>query len=389
MTERAEDTQLMAGLLSFIERETGITLHPENIDYFFEKWRQDTKSKYEDDGDPTLPPIDYAEVKVKEQKDLEYVDIIETSFRKWNRERNPVTLMVNDLIDRGCSKATQTTYRSTANTFMRMFRYEPEFTLSEYNTFMREAQETSLSVKRLYKSILKLLWEVQGLHFPVTSRRMHERHSIMPKKIPEFSVKEVIDIIKTVKQFGSPEDKFYFCLATVWAPRRIELGELSADNFAWNRTSGGLTFVPHKQQGTPNVRSHYIPEGLSPYLKDYSQKVVPCSSCTMSDRFWKAVSRLGLKVPKLSIRRRRPLQPEYILERACHKRRRGFGWHAFRHTLTSALVETGLNDTLIGSWIGWQSGNQAAPMVRQYYTPQNADEKVLKVHPFVKIWSNL
>jgi hypothetical protein len=53
----------------------------------------------------------------------------------------------------------------------------------------------------------------------------------MPTIPPHFSAKQVAGIIRSVKARGTPEEKYYFCLATVFAPRRIELTEISAKNF--------------------------------------------------------------------------------------------------------------------------------------------------------------
>ena len=78
---------------------------------------------------------------------------------------------------------------------------------------------------------------------------------------------------------------------------------------------------------------------------------------------------------------------QYQEMREKHQRTRGYGWHAFRHSVTSALIEAGLNDTMVSSWIGWQTGNPNAPMVKVYYTPKDLDNKVLARHPFVKFWS--
>lgn len=320
------------------------------------------------------------------EESKEALEFIKKSFYKWDRERNPVTQMVNDLLERGCSNTTVASYRSIANSFMKLLNYQPEFTPAEYNQFMYQARESSVAVKRVYKSVLKLLWEVQGLIFPVYSRRLHQKHGIMPRKAPELTQKQIAQIIKKVRAAGTPEEKYYFCLATVWALRRVELAEITAENFTWDGKTGILTFVPHKQQGEPNVRRHHIPEELTPYLREYSYWVRPHHPQELTEKFWSFVAHLDLPIPTLSIRRRKPHQAEYEEMRKKHQRTRGYGWHAFRHSVTSSLVEAGLNDTRVNTWIGWQSGNPAAPMVRTYYTPQELDAKVVLRHPFIKFW---
>ncbi len=106
MTELTEK-KLMAGLLKAIEVQTGTTLHDGNVRYFFEQWKEDIEKWRETAPDEAQGKLDegiavtYANKAFVAKTSTEALDFVEKSFQKWNREQNPVNLMVNDLISRG------------------------------------------------------------------------------------------------------------------------------------------------------------------------------------------------------------------------------------------------------------------------------------------------
>jgi len=57
------------------------------------------------------------------------------------------------------------------------------------------------------------------------------------------------------------------------------------------------------------------------------------------------------------------------------------------HGLIMALRDVGVNDSMVNEWMGWRSGNPAAPMVSTYsYGDKEINAKVQKKHPFIKLW---
>ncbi len=312
------------------------------------------------------------------EENTDNVTAIEKDVLQWFRVENPVSLMTNDLKVRNCTKATVNTYKSVGTSFMRMFEFEPEFSLNEYTQFINSYENATAGTRRVYKDILKLLWEVQGLIFPLKGRRMHQPHTIMPFIPPTLEPDKIARIIKIVKDRGTPEEKYYLCMATVYVPRRIELGEITAQNFEWNGKTGTLLFNPHKNGRT---RKHHIPAELTPYLKEYSQQVRRYRPDSMTRKFWRFVNHLDLPVPKIS----KAEKQEY---RAKKQNPRQYGWHAFRHGLTVGLLHAGIGDTMVNRWMGWRSGSQANPMVSIYFTPEDTslDNLVQAKHPFIKLW---
>lgn len=377
---QTEEKKLMAGLLKAIEVQTGITLHNENIKYFFEKWKQDIEQWRETASDEAQGSLGegiavaYANKAFVAKESTEALGAIEQAFGKWNREVNPVSVMVQDLSERECSTRTIWTYRSLGNTFMKFFDYQPEFTHQELREFLASLNELSPRTRRAYRTMLKLLWEVQGLVFPLKERRVHTAHQEKRVRVPCFSANQVAYIVKAVKFRGTPEEKYYFCLATIFAPRRIELGKITANNFTWDGNDGVLEFNPHKHGLT---RVHYIQQELIPYLKDYSYQTPIRSEPTMTRKFHSFCRHLDIPIPKY-----------HGKDKGRRREERGWGWHAFRHSIETALLESGFGDTMVNTWFGWASGSQANPMVSTYYTPdmKQLDAKIQSRHPFLKLW---
>jgi integrase len=120
-------------------------------------------------------------------------------------------------------------------------------------------------------------------------------------------------------------------------------------------------------------------------LKDYSYQIGRVHTPQLSQKFWYFVQHLDLPITRPS-RSQRKKDTEILKEK--HQRPRNYGWYAFRHSLTTALAEAGLSDTIIMNWMGWWSGNPAAPLIHTYTRgAQDIDAKVQAKHPFIKLWS--
>ena len=170
---------------------------------------------------------------------------------------------------------------------------------------------------------------------------------------------------------GTPEECYYLCLATIFAPRRIELCEITAQNFTWNGKTGTLIFNPDKHG---NTRQHHIRKGLVLHLRDYSYQVKRLYPPKLTTKFWLFVDHLDLPLSRPS-KSQRKRNIEILMEK--HQRPRHYVWHAFRYSLTTALSEAGLGDTMIMRWRGWRSGNPAAPLIQTYTRgAENIDAKV-------------
>jgi hypothetical protein len=101
----------------------------------------------------------------------------------------------------------------------------------------------------------------------------------------------------------------------------------------------------------------------------------------MTNRFWDCVGHLELPVEKLTTRRV-ALKPM----RMKRQRIKGYGWHAFRHSVVDGLVNAGISSVAINKWIGWQSGDKNAPMVSLYALGEVEESSILTKHPYLKLW---
>jgi integrase len=107
-----------------------------------------------------------------------------------------------------------------------------------------------------------------------------------------------------------------------------------------------------------------------PYLGAYSYEAKPVPQPVMTKKFRRMCCRISYRLPS-------------VYNWGPRDRRDNLSWHAFRHALTTALFEAGLDHTLIQMWMGW-SGS-ATDMPRHYLHPENLDAKVMAKHPFLKM----
>ena len=275
--------------------------------------------------------------------------------------------------------------------------YEPKFTKEELNRYLASLDADGLSErsKEIHRIVLKCWWEALGLSWPLSNRRVHKK-STGKKTVSTFTVREIHHLISLVKQHGTAEDKFYICLATIFAPRRGEIGQINQKNFNWQGDSGTLFFQTEKHG---LFREHIIPAELVPYLRNYnppqthsvhkmSKKFIQiCKSVGFEIPQEKPCKKKGLdgrKVPTKAIREELCPNCEWFKRGKCrYPHRLNCSWHAFRHALDSALLEAGIDHLLVRRWMGWKSYQG---MEALYYIPNNLQAKVMAKHPFLKYW---
>lgn len=290
------------------------------------------------------------------------IEKLQKDILRWYKIENPVGILVRDLTEAECSPVTIGHYRDAANRYMRFVGYEPTFTHEELFGFINSLGDVSASTRQWNRVVLKCWWEAMGLLWPIRKRRIHKPHTDTIVEVPSFTYKQVDTAINLAKKFGTDEIRFYFCLVTVFAPRRIELANITQQNFHWENGTGTLKFNPHKHGLT---RIHYISKELAPYLK-YDAKPIP--EWLLSRKFHEWCRYIRWDAPKAK------------------KCVRG-SWHAFRHSVNTALLEADVDSTIVNRWIGWRSGSAVAPMVGRYYSPEKLDEIVQHKHPFIKLWA--
>jgi integrase len=351
-----------------LKGEAGSTIyHPENAKYFFSEWKNEILEDLVHLNDETVHGpdaiwVDPEQASKDVEQDVAYVEELEKLYDEWNKIDNPVQKLQDDLRARNCTEGTVQTYTRIAVRYMIRHNFAPTFDHHEVQQYINSLKgDMCPKSQKVNRVVLKAWWDAMGMPWPLKDRRIHEERTEEEEKVASFTESQIKTLIKKVKSHpkATDEDRFYVCLATTWAPRRVELASMKASNFNFNGKTGTLRFKPFKHG---LLRQHSIPENLMPYLTGFDVK--PCSQAVMSRKFREMCRRIDFKLPKNEVRRK------------------NYGWHAFRHGLDTALLEAGINPAMVRKWFGWRPG----AMEEYYYMPENLDAKVLAKHPYLKFW---
>ena len=345
---------------------------------FFDAWKRDVQSNSTVPNDFNATVLNQAETVLNINDTVANIDDLEKKFGKWLKTDNPLAKLEDDLIERNCTPKTVTVYLQMARQYTKAHDFAPTFDKQELFSYLKNIKATKAnSTYELHRTVLKLWWDVLGYKWPESKRRRHQdQHSIVVSQPPSLTYDQIKDIITRVRQFGTPQQKYYFCLSTLLAPRAGELGAITGSNFSWEKETGILSFWPQKRGLR---RTHRIPEEIVPYLKKYSYIAEPMTSTKMDYLFHKWCHELDIKLPKS--------QKKLCGLTGKVKREKGINWHAFRHTLDTGLIDSGLNTAAIRLFLGWRTKGDG--MSGYYYTPNLADldKSVWKKHPFLHLWT--
>jgi len=185
---------------------------------------------------------------------------------------------------------------------------------------------------------------------------------------PAFTREEVEQLIEN-RELYSKGERFYLAIATVYAPRRIELARIQKRDIKDNTIR-----IDTAKKG--EKRTHLIPVEIMPYFEAYRPRVN--------------------NVRTLS----------FMFDRVCKKglgnKKKGYGWHSFRRTidtlLPGALAKADKPLTLVGYFLRWNRHSTGArflgsPMAGVYARPEIlsadpffVDREVFEVHPFLPLW---
>ena len=213
---------------------------------------------------------------------------------------------------------------------------------------------------------LKKLYQANHWEFNFTANDRPEAPS--DTESPAFTRAEVEQLIKN-RDLYSKGERFYLAIATIMAPRRIELARIKKRDIKDH--SIHIDTAKHGQK-----RTHLIPEEIMPYIEAYRPRehnVSPMSA--MFNR---------------------------ICKKGLGEERRGYGWHSFRRCLItlliSSLAQNNLPITLGAEYMRWSKNTigaaflgsmTAATYIRQEARsddPFYVDKLILSVHPFLELW---
>jgi len=263
---------------------------------------------------------------------------------------------------------TLTNYLSVANQFLTWLgsRIPPDD--MDLRRYFLERREKGIGENTLRTefAILKKLYLANHWEFQFTADDRPEASAQIDT--PAFTSEEVAGLIKN-RELYSRGEQFYLAIATIYAPRRIELARIKT-----RYIKGNTLYIDTAKHG--EKRTHLIPEEIMPYIEAYRPRENNVASLTaLFDRV--CVKGLG-------------------------KKKKGYGFHSFRRCLATllpiALAKADKPLTYVGYYLRWNMKSVGAqilgtPMAGLYARPQILsddpyfiDREVLSVHPFLPLW---
>lgn len=263
---------------------------------------------------------------------------------------------------------TLTGYLSIASQFLTWLgdRIPPdEMDLRRYFVKRRDEGISEGSLRTTF-AVLQKLYRANRWEWPLSSDDRPETPSEVNS--PAFTKEEVEQLIKN-RELYSKGERFYLAIATIYAPRRIELARIKKRDL-----KGNTIHIDTAKKG--EKRTHLIPDEIMPYIEAYRPQENSVSALSaMFDR---------------------------ICSKGLGKKKQGYGWHSFRRTLDTllptALAKADKPLTLVGYFLRWNRKSTGSrflgtPMGGVYARPEVlssdpffVDREVFEVHPFLPLW---
>jgi len=268
------------------------------------------------------------------------------------------------------SPDTLTGYLSMANQFLTWLgdRIPPdEMDLRRYFLHRRKEGISDSTLRTLF-AVLQKLYQANHWDWPLIKE---DRPEAPPgATTPAFTREEVEQLIKN-RELYSKGECFYLAVATIYAPRRIELARIKKRDI-----KGNSIYIDTAKKG--EKRTHLIPDEIMPYIEVYRPQENNVSS----------LSAMFIRICKKGL----------------GKSRKGYGWHSFRTCLDTllpiSLAKADKPLTLVGYFLRWSRKSTGArylgtQMAGIYDRPEILssdpfflDREVFEVHPFLKLWGD-
>jgi len=173
---------------------------------------------------------------------------------------------------------------------------------------------------------------------------------------PVLSADEVASLIAFTRRCGSPSERFYLAMSTVYGLRRVELSRLTQESFR-----EGTVRIETAKHGAP--RTHLIPSEIQAVVREALQ-----------------ANALGYSISGLTAMFRE------LHHKAGLKRDGKIGWHSIRRSLDTCLLDLGLNYYHVRDFLRWRSAPGDMPALYHRANPASVDLEVFRVHPYVLHW---
>jgi hypothetical protein len=266
--------------------------------------------------------------------------------------------------------STLTNYLSIAGQFLTWLgnRLPPgEMDLRRYFLHRRDEGISDSSLRTTF-AVLQKLYRANHWKWPLEKEDRPDLSSEVTT--PAFTREEVEQLIQK-RELYSKGERFYLAIATIYAPRRIELARIKKRDI-----KGNTIYIDTAKGG--EKRTHLIPDEIVPYIEAYHPKEHSVRALTfMFDR---------------------------ICKKGLGENKRDYGWHSFRRTIDTllpiALAKADKPLTLVGYFLRWSRKSVGArflgtPMGGVYARPEVmssdpffVDKEVFAVHPFLPLWAD-
>lgn len=259
-------------------------------------------------------------------------------------EENRLELLLSDK-----KKETKSVYLCQINKF-HSWKSKPIYDKWDVLKFFKYLQEEGYSsayIRGAYWAI-KLYFESEGWLWEAKLPKIENTQIIKPALPKE----DIIKLILSTASGGTAEEKVYLALSTIYGLRRAEMANLSQQDLDFEENT---IFIRTKKGGTP--RKHLIPSQIFNLLCQHDFSRVPSTSYL--SLLFKRISGLAqLKIEG------------------------GTSWHGIRHRLNIELIEAGLPEITVLSFLRWK---YKTSMAQYYYTPElkKLDKQVFTFHPFL------
>ncbi len=264
--------------------------------------------------------------------------------------------------------STLTGYLSTASQFLTWLgdRIPPgEMDLRRYFVHRRDEGLSDSSLRTTF-AVLAKLYKANHWDWPLEPEDRPE--APLETNTPAFTREEVEQLIEN-RDLYSKGENFYLAIATIYAPRRIELARIKKRHI-----KDSTIFIDTAKHG--EKRTHLIPDEIMPYIETYHPREHNVSS----------LSAMFIRICKKGL----------------GESRKGYGFHSFRRTIDTllpiSLAKADKPLTLVGYFLRWSRRSTGArflgtPMGGVYARPEILssdpyfiDREVFEVHPFLKLW---
>ncbi len=174
------------------------------------------------------------------------------------------------------------------------------------------------------------------------------------ESVPALSKAVVQEMIEAVKARGTPRMQAYLVLSTTYGLRAEEMARITNGDI----DNGTLMIRPLK---SGSDRMHRVPGEIVAYLEEYDfPKLHPQSIINMF-----------LAIQKLT----------------GHKHKNREGWHSIRRRLIQELADSGVEERHRYSFMRWKAARRGIMGVYEKPKPDEAEDIVFNVHPFINEWS--